>query len=93
MRLTHEAAGAETLVAGNLCLTWKYAEGGTAATEQCRQLFEYQIAYQMEGGEVDFFIGETFLHVGEALVALEMHPEDRPDDQTGFRDPLTLNAG
>ena len=70
VRIAHESASAETLVAGNVCLTWKYEEGNAAADE-CRRLFDSQITYQMEGEGVDFFIGETFLHVGEALVALE----------------------
>ena len=38
------------------------------AAPWCRALFDEQIAAQ-EG--VDFFIGETFFHLGEALLCLE----------------------
>lgn len=71
VRIAREAATENTLVAGNICLTWKYVEGDGASTDECRRLFDDQIGYQLEGGSVDFFIGETFLHVGEALIALE----------------------
>ena len=70
VRIAREAAGGEALVAGNVCLTWKYREGDAAAADACRRLFDAQIGYQMEVG-VDFFVGETFLWVGEALVALD----------------------
>jgi betaine-homocysteine S-methyltransferase len=65
-----EAAGDRTLVAGDLCLTWKYQEGNSASEDECRRLFDAQIGYQMEEG-VDFWICETFLQVGEAKIALE----------------------
>jgi betaine-homocysteine S-methyltransferase len=69
-RIAREAAGDSTLVAGDLCLTWKYQEGNPSSHDECRRLFDDQIAYQMEEG-VDFWICETFLHVGEAKIALE----------------------
>ncbi|HMC66441.1 MAG TPA: homocysteine S-methyltransferase family protein [Gemmataceae bacterium] len=71
VRLAREAAGGSRLVAGDLCLTWKYQVGNPASYDECRRLFDDQIRYQMEGGGVDFFICETFLLVGEALIALE----------------------
>jgi len=70
VQIAREAAGESTLVAGDICLTWKYGEGSAAAADECRMLFDAQIAFQMERG-VDFFICETFLHVGEALLGLE----------------------
>jgi betaine-homocysteine S-methyltransferase len=70
VRIARAAAGDKVLVAGDLCLTWKYEEGSPAAAEECRRLFDGQIGFQMEEG-VDFWICETFLHVGEARIALE----------------------
>jgi betaine-homocysteine S-methyltransferase len=69
--IARQAAGDSVLVAGDLCLTWKYEEGNPASHDECRRLFDDQIRYQMEGRGVDFFICETFLLVGEALIALE----------------------
>src|SRR5262249_32598220 len=56
VRLAREAAGDSCLVAGDLCLTWKYQEGNPASYDECRRLFDDQIRYQMEGDGVDFFI-------------------------------------
>ena len=70
VKIAREVAGGTALVAGEVCLTWKYREGDAAAADECRRLFDDQIGYQMNVG-VDFFIGETFLWVGEALIALE----------------------
>src|SRR5262245_12310805 len=71
VRIAREAAGDSVLVAGDLCLTWKYEPGNPASYDECRRLFDDQIRYQMEGGRIDFFVCETFLLVGEALIALE----------------------
>src|SRR5262249_41296561 len=68
VKIARQAAGTSALVAGDLCLTWKYEEGTPASYDTCRKLFDDQIRFQMEEG-VDFFIGETFLLVGEALIA------------------------
>src|SRR5262249_46881733 len=73
VRLAREvarAAPAPVLVAGDLCLTWKYQPGSPSAGDECRRLFDDQIRFQMEEG-VDFWVCETFLHAGEALIALE----------------------
>ena len=70
VRIAREAAGSDSLVAGNICLTWKYEDGNAGAEDEYRRLFDDQLSYQTEVG-VDFIIGETFLHVGEALLALE----------------------
>lgn len=68
--IAREAANNQALVAGDLCLTWKYKPADDTAADECRQLFDDQIRYQMDVG-VDFFIAETFLWAGEALLALE----------------------
>lgn len=70
VRIARQASHGIALVAGNVCLTWKYEEGNKASHDEVRELFNKQIEYQKAEG-VDFFIGETFLHVGEALLALE----------------------
>jgi betaine-homocysteine S-methyltransferase len=70
VRLAREAAKDKALVAGDLCLTWKYKENDRAAADECSRLFDAQIEFQMSEG-VDFWVAETFLHVGEALIALE----------------------
>jgi betaine-homocysteine S-methyltransferase len=70
VRLAREVAGKDIPVAGNICLTWKYEEGSPSAADECRKLFDDQLRYQMNEG-VDFLIGETFLHLGEARIALE----------------------
>jgi len=70
VRIAREAAAGKALVAGNICLTWKYKEGDKSSHDEVKDLFNQQIEYQMKEG-VDFFIGETFLYAGEALLALE----------------------
>jgi betaine-homocysteine S-methyltransferase len=59
------------LVAGNLSNTWEYdplrpEESGSVV----RSMFEEQVRWSAEEG-VDFFIAETFSHLGEALIALD----------------------
>jgi hypothetical protein len=78
VRIAREAAqtGNDILVAGDLCLTWKYQEGNQASFDECRRLFEAQIEFQRSEG-VDFWICETFLHVGEALITLEAAKKTR----------------
>jgi betaine-homocysteine S-methyltransferase len=79
VRIAREVARAApepVLVAGDLCLTWKYEPGSPASADECRRLFDDQIRFQMEEG-VDFWVCETFLHVGEALLALERASKTR----------------
>ena len=78
VRIAREAAqtGNDILVAGDLCLTWKYQERNQASFDECRRLFEAQIEFQRSEG-VDFWICETFIHVGEALIALEAAKKTR----------------
>lgn len=70
VKIAREAAEDKALVAGNISMTWKYEKDNKAAEKEVEKLFDDQISYQNKEG-VDFFIGETFLHVGEALIALE----------------------
>jgi betaine-homocysteine S-methyltransferase len=58
----------KALVAGDLSATWKWEEGSLSARHLVAAMFDEQIEAQ-EG--VDFFIGETFFHLGEALLCLE----------------------
>ena len=67
-QLAREVAGDRALVAGDLSATWKWAPDSPAARSLVAGMFDEQIEAQ-EG--VDFFIGETFFHLGEALLCLE----------------------
>jgi betaine-homocysteine S-methyltransferase len=71
VRIARAAAGeSEALVAGNLSLTWAYDPNDAASADHVRAILDEQIRVQLEEG-VDFFIGETFTFLGEALLALE----------------------
>ena len=87
VRITREASKEGTLLAGNLCLTWKYVEGDRVSIDEVRRLFDDQIRHQMNAGKLDFFIGETFLHMGEALLTLECAQQTGliRDDHHGVR--------
>ena len=65
------AAEADALVAGNLSLTWAYDPADAASADHVRALFDRQIANQMDVGGPDFWIGETFSYLGEALLFVE----------------------
>jgi betaine-homocysteine S-methyltransferase len=72
VRLAAEVAReGDALVAGNLSNTWEYdPERPTESAAVVRSMFEEQVRWSAEEG-VDFFIAETFSHLGEALIALE----------------------
>ncbi|MFM8999875.1 MAG: homocysteine S-methyltransferase family protein [Actinomycetota bacterium] len=73
------AAEADALVAGNLSLTWAYDPADAASADHVRALFDRQIANQMDVGGPDFWIGETFSYLGEALLFVERaKPTGRP---------------
>ncbi len=84
VRVAREVAGEQALVAGNLSLTWQYEPGKPSSKERVLDLFRQQVALQKEEG-VDFFIAETFLFVGEALLAL------RAIKEAGLPAMITLN--
>jgi betaine-homocysteine S-methyltransferase len=65
------AAEGDALVAGNLCLTWAYDPADPASADHVRMLFDRQLQDQIDAGGVDFWIGETFSYLGEALLYVE----------------------
>src|SRR5712691_4072449 len=65
------AAEGDALVAGNLSLTWAYDPADPASADHVRALFDRQLQDQTDAGGVDFWIGETFSFLGEALLFVE----------------------
>jgi betaine-homocysteine S-methyltransferase len=65
------ASEGDALVAGNLCLTWAYEPDDPDAADHVRALFDRQLQDQVDAGGVDFWIGETFSYLGEALLYVE----------------------
>ena len=66
------AAEGDALVAGNVCNTWEYDPARHDETAAIvRPMFEEQVRWAKEIG-VDFVIAETFNHLGEALIALDV---------------------
>jgi betaine-homocysteine S-methyltransferase len=59
------------LVGGNLSLTWAYEPDDEASADHVRSLFDRQLGDQLDAGGVDFWIGETFSYLGEALLFVE----------------------
>ena len=76
VRLAREIAEeGDALVAGNLSNTWRYDKKDPVHSEKIvRPMFEEQVEWSVDEG-VDFFIGETFSHLGEALIALKVIKE------------------
>jgi betaine-homocysteine S-methyltransferase len=70
VRIARDVAGDRCLVAGNLSLTWMYEPDSPSSRDRVTALFDEQLRVQMEEG-VDFFIGETYSWLGEALLAVE----------------------
>jgi betaine-homocysteine S-methyltransferase len=72
VRIAREvAAEGGALVAGNLSLTWAYDPADAASPDHVRSLFDRQLHDQVETGPPDFWIGETFSYLGEALLFVE----------------------
>ena len=65
------AAEGDALVAGNLSLTWAYDPEDPASADHVRALFDRQLQAQIDAGGVDFWIGETFSYLQEALLFVE----------------------
>jgi betaine-homocysteine S-methyltransferase len=65
------AAEGDALVAGNLSLTWAYEPDDDRSADHVRRLFDRQLEDQTAAGGVDFWIGETFSYLGEALLFVE----------------------
>ena len=62
------------LTAGNLSNTWEFDPNNPDSDKVVRSIFEEQVRWASSGG-VDFIIAETFSHLGEALIALEVIKE------------------
>jgi betaine-homocysteine S-methyltransferase len=65
------AAEGESLVAGDLSLTWVYQPGDPASADHVRALFDRQLQDMLDAGPPDFWVGETFSFLGEALLFVE----------------------
>ena len=65
------ASEGDALVAGNLCLTWAYDPENASSHDHVRALFDRQLQDQIDAGGVDFWIGETFSYLQEALLFVE----------------------
>lgn len=70
VRIARDAAGDDTLVAGNLSLTWMYEPDNPSSRDVVAATFDEQLEQQIDEG-VDLIIGETFSWLGEALIAAE----------------------
>src|SRR5512134_2364175 len=72
VRIAREVATeGDALVAGNLSLTWAYLPEDPGSADHVRALFDRQLRDQLEAGPPDFWIGETFSYLGEALLFVE----------------------
>ncbi len=72
VRIAREVASeGDALVAGNLSLTWAYDPADDASPDHVRELFDKQLQGQLDAGPPDFWIGETFSYLGEALLFVE----------------------
>ncbi len=67
-QIAKDVAGDRALVAGDLSATWKWDGASPSARSLVAGMFDEQIEAQ---AGVDFFIGETFWHLGEARLCLE----------------------
>jgi betaine-homocysteine S-methyltransferase len=65
------ASEGDALVAGDLSLTWAYDHQDPATADHVRALFDRQLQDMLDAGPPDFWVGETFSHVGEALLFVE----------------------
>ena len=61
----------DALVAGNLSLTWAYDPDDPKSPDHVRELFDRQLQDQLDAGPPDFWIGETFSYLAEALLFVE----------------------
>ena len=66
------AAEGGALVAGNICNTWSFDPGDPHVSGAVvRAQYEEQLAWAVDEG-VDFVIAETYDHLGEALIGLDV---------------------
>jgi len=72
VQVARQVAGeGDALVAGNLSLTWAYLPEDPSTPDHVRALFDRQLQDQLDAGPPDFWIGETFSYLGEALLFVE----------------------
>ena len=73
VRIANEiAAEGDALVAGNICNTWSYdPQDPHRSGAVVRAQYEEQLGWAVEEG-VDFVIAETYDHLGEALIGLDV---------------------
>src|SRR4029453_4168159 len=65
------ASEGDALVAGNLSLTGAAPPEAPPSSDHVRELFDRQLRDQTDAGPPDFWIGETFSYLGEALLFVE----------------------
>jgi betaine-homocysteine S-methyltransferase len=65
------AAEGDALVAGDLSLTWAYEPDDPSSHDHVRALFDRQLQDMLDAGPPDFWVGETFSYLGEALLFVE----------------------
>ncbi len=70
VKVAKKAVGDDALVAGVITLTPTFEPDDPDSYHRVREIFDQQVALQKEEG-VEFIIGETFLNLKEALIALE----------------------
>src|SRR5438093_4513726 len=61
----------DALVAGDLSLTWAYDPEDAASADHVRALFDRQFQDMLDAAPPDFWVGETFSYVEEALLFVE----------------------
>ena len=72
VRVAREVAGeGDALVAGDLSLTWAYDQDDATSHDRVRTLFDRQLGAMLDAGPPDFWVGETFSYLGEALLFVE----------------------
>jgi betaine-homocysteine S-methyltransferase len=73
VRIANEVAReGGALVAGNICNTWSYDPGDPVGSGAVvRAQYEEQLGWAVEEG-IDFVIAETYDHVGEALIGVDV---------------------
>jgi betaine-homocysteine S-methyltransferase len=73
VRIANEiAAEGGALVAGNICNTWSFdPDEPQASGAVVRAQYEEQLGWAVEEG-IDFVIAETYDHLGEALIGLDV---------------------
>ena len=67
-KIAKDVAGDELLIAGDLSTTWKWNKDDERSQKLVADMFDEQIEAQYG---VDFFIGDLFFNLGEAMVCLD----------------------